>query len=284
MEQLLLDTGAVSVTLTDAQDQPIFEPGPGETPIWDEVTVVGLFPDSMPRQELESTINTKLAPLSLVPCSLSHLEDQDWERAWMTDYKPMRFGGRLWVCPTGMSVEAHGGVIMELDPGLAFGTGTHPTTALCLDWLAGHDLDGLDLIDYGCGSGILGIAALLLGARQVTGVDNDPQALTASRDNCAKNAIAAERFPLYLPGDFAHALAAGERGAADIVLANILAGPLVSLAGYLAAMTRPGGTILLSGILREQADEVVTAYANWFSVKDPVYQDDWVRLEGTREA
>ena len=229
-------------------------------------------------------ISAKLDTLHLAPCSLLLLEDQDWERAWMDDYKPMCFAGRLWVCPTGMAVEAGDAIIMELDPGLAFGTGTHPTTALCLEWLAQYDLSGKTLIDYGCGSGILGIAALLLGAERVLGVDNDPQALTATRDNCHKNNIDEARFPVYLPGDFAHALAGGDIGAVDIVLANILAGPLVSLAEYLAAMTRPDGMILLSGILREQAGEVMAAYAKGFSMEAPVYQEDWVRLEGRRES
>ena len=173
---------------------------------------------------------------------------------------------------------------MELDPGLAFGTGTHPTTALCLEWLAQHDLAGKTLIDYGCGSGILGIAALLLGADKVYGVDNDPQALTATRDNCVKNAIAETRFPVSLPNDFAGQLAAGTLAPVDIVLANILAGPLVSLARYLAAMTRPGGTILLSGILREQAGMVSNAYRPWFDLEEPEFRDDWTRLTGLRNA
>ena len=203
---------------------------------------------------------------------------------WLKDFKPICFGGRLWICPAGMPPESPDGVIMNLDPGLAFGTGSHPTTALCLEWLAEHDLETLSLVDYGCGSGILGIAALLLGADIVHGVDNDPQALVASRDNCTKNALAADRFPLYLPGDFAQDLAAARIQQVDIVLANILAGPLVSLAEYLAAMVKPGGMILLSGILREQAEEVSAAYENWFQVSDPVFQGDWTRLSGMRKS
>ncbi len=245
--------------------------------------MVGLFPAELPEQELSSRLNAELDSLSLAPCSFSLVEDQDWERAWMDDYKPMCFADRLWVCPTGMTVNAGDAIIMELDPGLAFGTGTHPTTALCLEWLAQQNLAGKTLIDYGCGSGILGIAALLLGAERVQGVDNDAQALTATRDNCRKNDLDEARFPVYLPGDFAHALAGADIGAVDIVLANILAGPLVSLAEYLAAMTRRGGTIILSGILREQADDVIAAYGNWFSMEQPVFQDDWVRLSGRRE-
>lgn len=284
VEQLLLTAGALSVTLTDSEDQPIFEPGPGETPIWDLVTVVGLFTDDMPKQVLETDLNAQLVALSLAPCTLSVVEDREWERAWLDDYKPMCFADTLWVCPTGMTDSVGVGVVMELDPGLAFGTGTHPTTAMCLEWLAGHKLADTNLIDYGCGSGILGIAALLLGAKTVYGVDNDPQALTATHDNCRKNTLEESRFPLYLPGDFAQALAAGDVKQTDIVLANILAGPLINLAQYLAAMTRPDGTILLSGILREQASDVMAAYENWFLFSKPVYQGDWARLEGKRHS
>lgn len=285
VEQLLLDVGALSVTLIDSEDQAIFEPGPGETPIWDLVTVVGLFPGDSPRETLEQDLNTKLASLHLAPCTLLLMEDQDWERAWLDDFKPMCFADRLWVCPTGLRpAESNQGVIMELDPGLAFGTGTHPTTALCLEWLAQNELSDKTLIDYGCGSGILGIAALLLGAQKVYGVDNDPQALQASGDNCEKNSLDRDRFPLYLPGDFANALSSAKVHQVDIVLANILAGPLVSLAEYLAAMVLPEGKILLSGILREQAEEVMAAYGNWFTVDDPVFQGDWTRLSGTRNS
>lgn len=222
--------------------------------------------------------------MSLAPCSLLLLEDQDWERAWLDDFKPMCFADRLWVCPTGIRPEHDQGVIMELDPGLAFGTGTHPTTAMCLEWLAQNDLCGQVLIDYGCGSGILGIAALLLGAKEIHGVDNDPQALQASGDNCEKNNLDRASFPLYLPGDFAKALSTGQLQPVDLVLANILAGPLISLAEYLAAMVKPQGRILLSGILQEQADEVMIAYEQWFSFEKPVFQGDWTRLSGMRKS
>lgn len=279
----MLDAGAVSVTYTDSEDQPLYEPAPGETPLWDNVTLVALFPAETPKQNLESTLEEKLSSLLLAPGSLLLLEDQDWERAWMEDFKPMGFGNNsLWVCPTGMTPESPGGVIMNLDPGLAFGSGTHPTTSLCLEWLAENKPEGLSLVDYGCGSGILGIAALLLDADIVYGVDNDPQALLASFDNCEKNAIAVEKFPLFLPGDYAQALSSGEITQVDIVLANILAGPLVALSEYLAAMAKPDGRILLSGILREQADQVMSAYSQWFEFNEPAVQGDWVRLDGKR--
>jgi len=248
------------------------------------VTVVGLFPGDSDAEKLSETINSALASHQLTACTLITVEDQDWERAWMDDFRPMEFGdGKLVVCPTGMHIDHGNAVIMELDPGLAFGTGTHPTTALCLDWLAENPPTGKTLIDYGCGSGILGIAALLLGGTVVYGVDNDPQALTATRDNLRKNNLPETQFPLYLPGDFAQALAAGSVGQADIMLANILAGPLVSLAQYLSAMTQEGGTIMLSGILAEQASEVMAAYAPWFTFSEPLISEGWVRLTGERK-
>ena len=279
----MLDAGAVSVTYTDSEDQPLYEPAPGETPLWDNVTLVALFSADMSKESLESVLAEKLAPLLLAPCSLLLLEDQDWERAWMDDFKPMGFGDNsLWVCPTGMTPESPGGVIMHLDPGLAFGSGTHPTTSLCLEWLAENKPAGLSLVDYGCGSGILGIAALLLDADIVYGVDNDPQALLASLDNCEKNGMNAEKFPLFLPGDYAQALSSGDVSQVDIVLANILAGPLVELSEYLAAMAKPEGRILLSGILCEQANEVMSAYNQWFVFNEPAVEGDWIRLDGKR--
>jgi len=279
----LLNSGALSVTLTDSRDQPIFEPGPGETPIWNEVAVVGLYDIETNPAYLRNTLENNLPDVAADHIDIATLEDQDWERAWMVDFKPMCFANRFWVCPTGFDVDAPDGVIMELDPGLAFGTGTHPTTAMCLEWLAGHDIKGMTMIDYGCGSGILGIAALLLGADHIYGVDNDPQALLATHDNCGKNHLNVDRFPCYLPADFAQALTRGDVSQVDMMLANILAGPLVSLAQYLAAMVRPGGGILLSGILREQADEVASAYSPWFDMAPPVFQEDWTRLEGQRK-
>jgi len=280
----LLEAGAVSVTLQDSEDQPLYEPAPGEIPLWDHVTVVGLFPADLSLEKLEKVVTEKLAPLSLTSFLLAPVKDQDWERVWLKDFKPVQFGETLWVCPNGMAPGTNEGVVMELDPGLAFGTGTHPTTAMCLEWLAEQNLQNLSLIDYGCGSGILGIAALLLGADIVHGVDNDPQALSATRDNCKKNAIVEEKFPLYLPGDFARTLSEGDVQQVDTLLANILAGPLVSLAQYLAAMVKPESSLLLSGILREQADEVMAAYGPWFTFTEPVIQDDWTRLEGKRKS
>jgi ribosomal protein L11 methyltransferase len=204
------------------------------------------------------------------------LEDKDWERAWMEHYQPMRFGQRLWVCPSWREPPEPDAVNLLLDPGLAFGTGTHPTTALCLEWLEGQALNAVQVIDYGCGSGILGIAALLLGAHHVMAVDIDPQALTATADNLARNRLPSERLSTYLP------LNAPKRQA-DVLLANILAGPLCELAPTLAERVRPGGRILLSGLLSQQADQLISTYSRWFAMDAPAEREGWIRLSGTRK-
>lgn len=284
VESVMLDAGAVSVTYTDSQDQPLYEPGPGETPIWDEVTLIALFPSKISKEKLESELTDKLSSFSLASCLLSLVEDQDWERAWMVDFKPMAFGkNSFWICPAGMKPDNAGGVVMSLDPGLAFGSGTHPTTSLCLEWLAVNKPEGLSLVDYGCGSGVLGIAALLLKAEIVYGVDNDPQALLASLENCEKNNIDSKKFSLFLPGDFAQSISAGDVRQVDIVMANILASPLVELSEYLSALVKPEGQILLSGILEKQSDKVLNAYEAWFEFNEPEINGDWVRLDGKRK-
>ena len=255
-------------------DQPIFEPGPGETPIWNEVTVVGLYADDIDSDALKEAIDGALASLSLAPCTLSLIEDQDWERAWLVDFKPLCFGDRLWVCPTGFEVDAGAGVIMELDPGLAFGTGTHPTTALCLEWLARHDLKDMRLIDYGCGSGILAIAAARLGAKPVYAVDIDPQCLAVTRENARQNDVERQ-----LQVGSAEVL---DCPATDVLLANILAGPLVQLAPRLSALVRPGGSIVLSGLLAEQIDVCLAAYGPSFTMDPAQIEGDWAMLTGRR--
>ena len=273
-EDALLALGAVSVTFMDAEDQPIFEPDLGTTPLWSHTHLLALFEadtdlDKLPAQ-LE-LMTGKPAPESMV----ERIEDQDWERSWMANFQPMRFGQRLWIVPSWHEAPEPGAVNLLLDPGLAFGTGTHPTTALCLEWLDSQDLHGCDLLDFGCGSGILAIAGLLLGARQAIGTDIDPQALEASRDNAGRNGIAAVQFPLYLPADL-------PPGQADVLVANILAGPLVSLAGQITSLVRSGGRLALSGILAEQAEEVCAAYRSSF-VLDPVAEKDgWIRITGKR--
>ncbi|MEO4047762.1 50S ribosomal protein L11 methyltransferase [Pseudomonas sp. CAU 1711] len=273
-EDALLGVGAVSVTFMDAEDQPIFEPDLGTTPLWSHTHLLALFEADTDATNLVAHLEL-LTGGALPEHQIERIEDQDWERSWMDNFQPMRFGRRLWIVPSWHAAPEPGAVNLLLDPGLAFGTGTHPTTALCLEWLDGQDLAGCVVIDFGCGSGILAIAALLLGAPQARGTDIDPQALEASRDNASRNGIAAERFPVYLPADM-------PQQPADVVVANILAGPLVSLAPQITALVKTGGRLALSGILAEQAEEVRAAYAEAFELDPTAVKDGWVRISGIR--
>lgn len=271
----LMEAGALSVSFLDAGDQPLFEPPLGTTPVWAQTRVVGLFEEGGDMAAIRSALGRRFGEERLRDWSEETLADQAWERAWLEHFRPMRFGSRLWVCPTGFTIEESDAVVMLLDPGLAFGTGTHPTTALCLEWLDAADLRGASVLDYGCGSGILGIAAALLGAASVRAVDIDPQALAATAENAAKNRVG-ERIVISLPGDLPDF-------ESDIVLANILANPLMELADELRSRVRPGGRIVLSGILAEQADAVASAYAQkGFEMEPAVFSEDWVRLAGVR--
>ncbi len=273
-EDRLLAMGAVSVTFMDAEDQPIYEPDLGTTPLWSRTHLLGLFEDSMGAATLEQELQHAFAA-ALPEFAIEELPDQDWERSWMDDFQPMRFGQRLWVVPSWHSAPDPEAVNMLLDPGLAFGTGTHPTTALCLEWLDGQQLQGCKVLDFGCGSGILAIAALLLGAEHATCTDIDPQALEATADNAGRNAIMPSRYSLHLPSEM-------PQQQYDRVLANILAGPLVELAPQLAGFCRPGGRLVLSGILAEQAEDVRQAYAGNFTLDPTSELDGWVRISGTR--
>ncbi|RRV32765.1 50S ribosomal protein L11 methyltransferase [Stutzerimonas stutzeri] len=276
LEDQLLQLGAVSVTFMDAEDQPIFEPDLNTTPLWSHTHLLALF-------EADTDPDALLAHLQLLrggdlpEHQTEVIEDQDWERSWMDNFQPMRFGHRLWIVPSWHAAPEPDAVNLLLDPGLAFGTGTHPTTALCLEWLDAQTLDDRSLLDFGCGSGILAIAGLLLGARQAVGTDIDPQALEASRDNAERNGIAPERFTLYLPEQL-------PQEPADVVVANILAGPLVSLAQQITALVKPGGRLALSGILAEQADEVRGAYSGAFDLDPSADKDGWVRISGVRRS
>ncbi|MCL6690898.1 50S ribosomal protein L11 methyltransferase [Pseudomonas sp. R3.Fl] len=273
-EDALLEVGAVSVTFMDAEDQPIFEPDLGTTPLWTHTHLLALFEDGTDEAALLAHLQL-LTGGELPQHQVEVVEDQDWERSWMDNFKPMRFGRRLWIVPSWHEAPEPEAVNLLLDPGLAFGTGTHPTTALCLEWLDGQELAGDTVLDFGCGSGILAIAALLLGAKRALGTDIDPQALEASRDNATRNGIDPALFPVYLPAD----LPAGQ---ADVVVANILAGPLVSLAGQLTSLVKPGGRLALSGILAEQAEEVRAAYADAFELEPTAEREGWVRISGRR--
>ncbi len=274
LEDQLLELGAVSVTFMDAEDQPIFEPDLGTTPLWSHTHLLALFEDGTDGDAVLAHLRL-LRGGELPEHQVERIEDQDWERSWMDNFQPMRFGQRLWIVPSWHEAPEPDAVNLLLDPGLAFGTGTHPTTALCLEWLDGQDLAGCTVLDFGCGSGILAIAALLLGAPQAVGTDIDPQALEASRDNADRNGIDPARFPVYLPADL-------PPQPADVVVANILAGPLVQLAPTITALVKNGGRLALSGILAEQAEEVRAAYAGAFDLDPTAVKDGWVRISGVR--
>ena len=277
-EDLLLEAGCAAVTFEDAKDQPIFEPELGTTPLWGSTVITGLF---AAEHDLESTLaflnEQKLSVKGgdKIEFKAEILEDKDWEREWMTHYHPMQFGPNFWVCPSWIEVPDANAVNLMLDPGLAFGTGTHPTTALCLEYLASHSMHNRTVIDYGCGSGILGIAAILLGASAVSGVDIDPQALTATQDNLLRNNLDKERLPVFFPESF-------ESEPVDLVIANILAGPLKELAPTLAELVKSGGQLILSGLLVEQADEFISTYSEWFDMEPPSTKEEWVRLTGRK--
>lgn len=272
IEDALIACGALSVTLQDNADQPIFEPALGETPLWQDTRVVGLFEADADTQDITRRLQ--------LPADIAHawhvLEDKDWEREWMSRYQPIQCGANLWICPSWIAPPDPTATNILLDPGLAFGTGTHPTTFLCLQWLSEQEVQGRKVVDYGCGSGILGIAALLLGAQCVTGVDIDPQALLATQDNAERNGIAKHRLPVYFPNR-------APTDASDVVLANILAGPLVELSMTLGPLLKPGGLLCLSGILHTQAQSVMEAYAPFIDF-DPVRQkEEWVCLSGQKK-
>lgn len=273
----LENLGAVAVSLYDAQDQPLLEPLPGTTPLWPKVKVVGLFDKEVSVEMLE-TLKSVCPGLEY---RLSPLEDKEWTRTWLDHFKPMQFGQRLWIAPFShpFETEDKDAIIIRLDPGLAFGTGTHPTTELCLRWLDAHPPLGQHVIDYGCGSGILGIAALLLGAKKVTAIDYDPQALLSTRENAHRNQIKdeelvkfhSEQVPIDLPK-------------AQSVLANILAEPLIQLAPKLREACDLGGTIVLSGLLTSQIEAVKAAYDPWFQFDPAQIKEDWVLLTAKRIA
>jgi len=275
LESLMLATGAVAVTMEDNADQPVLEPGVGETPLWWQTRLTGLYPADTAMAGVLAAFPAEL--LQQANQRVEILEDKDWEREWMQHYRPMAFGRRLWVCPSWLEPPDPNAVNLLLDPGLAFGTGTHPTTALCLAELDGMALDGACVVDYGCGSGILAVAALRLGARAALGVDNDPQALVATRDNAARNGIPAAALQVALPGAYDNA--AWSRRSA-VVVANILAGPLAELSDTLLGLLSPGGTLLLSGLLDSQAPGLCAHYAGRIPLAVASEKDGWVCLRG----
>lgn len=275
VEEALFAAGALAVTLEDAADAPVLEPGPGETPLWPEVRVVGLFDGAADPVATRHLVEASLGDAARrIRIGTREVADRVWEREWLRDFRPMRFGKRLWICPGGQTVDATDARVLELDPGLAFGTGTHPTTALCLEWLDAARLDGRTVLDYGCGSGILALAALKLGAAHAVGIDNDPQALLATQENADRNGLL-DRIAVLRPDELPETTR-------DIVMANILAGPLIELAPRIAAATAVGGDIVLAGLLDEQAEPVAAAYRPWFDIRTWARRAGWTALTGTR--
>lgn len=272
-EEILLSHGALAVSFIDAEDDPVLEPGPGETPLWNNTVALGLFADTTEPAPIEAALQEQLPDGASIACSRELIEDQDWVRVWLKDCPPLKFGERLWVCPREKRVDEAGAVTLILDPGLAFGTGTHPSTALCLEWLSTNDIDGSKVLDFGCGSGILAIAALKLGAAQALCTDIDPQAITATLDNAADNGVGARLRTIAADESFVPF-------PADLILANILARPLIQLAPLLASSLRPGGRIVLAGLLDRQAEEVRSAYSDWIEFDPDVSKEGWTRLAG----
>lgn len=269
------ELGAVSVTFLDAHDTPIYEPKPGDFILWDTTIAIGLF-------DAEIDADAIIEQLKSFPFGnkgqykVEQLEDKDWIREWMDSFKPIQFGQKLWICPSWCEAPDPEAVNVILDPGLAFGTGTHPTTSLCLKWLD-QQISGKELVvDFGCGSGILAVAALKLGADKVIGIDIDPQALQASEANAERNQVT-EKLELYLPENQPEAQA-------DIVVANILAGPLRELAEIITAYVKPGGKLAMSGILESQAESIHQIYSQWFDLEPTEIEGDWCRVSGTKKA
>lgn len=269
-ESALWAAGAVSVTYLDAADHPVHEPGPGEMLLWPEVVLVGLFEGGVDQLAIAGTMQR--AGLITAPTAIRFepLAERDWERAWMDQYQPLQFGRGLWICPSHIEPDPSWPLVIRLDPGLAFGSGTHPTTAMCLEWIDGHDVADRQVIDFGCGSGILAIACALKGAARVIAVDHDPQALLATADNAGRNGVA-DVIDCREPASF-------DLTPADCVLANILAGPLIELAPLLSDCVKSGGRLILSGILHGQAADVAAAYTERFKLVDQSVREDWVRL------
>jgi ribosomal protein L11 methyltransferase len=272
---LLTDLGAEAVTYRDAEDNPIFEPPIGQSVYWQQSLVTGLFSADTDMQPIIQALSQSGWFNDGLQYKTDPLEDKDWERAWMDSFHPIQCGQQLWICPSWCPVPDPAAVNLLLDPGLAFGTGTHPTTFQCLQWLDGADLKGKTVVDFGCGSGILAIAALLLGAERAIGIDIDQQALIASKDNAERNGVA-DRLELYLPSQ-------QPQLQADLVLANILAGPLQELAEVISAYVATGGDLIMSGILDRQIDQVTSAYQHQFSFSSPRVQEQWAMLHAQRK-
>lgn len=274
LSNALESLGALAITLQDAQDQPIYAPGLGETPLWDKIKLTSLFDEYADMQNIMTELQNQFGEEISKHHTEELITDQAWEHTWKNDFKPQCYLNKLWIYPSWEVPENRSEHSLILDPGLAFGTGKHPTTQLCLTWLA-KNISNPDLvIDYGCGSGILGIAAIKLGAKKVFAVDNDPQALIATRENAELNEIPKEQLRTFLPEELAPVRA-------DVLIANILALPLIELSTHFSQLLKPGAKIVLSGILANQVDAIKTAYSTWAKFDPPELQQDWACLTGT---
>jgi len=276
-DMLMEEAGALSITFLDAHDTPVFEPLPGETRLWGDTDILALFDAQADTNFIIQQIKSSNMLEQDFAYKVEQLEDKDWEREWMDNFHPMKFGERLWICPSWRDIPEPDAVNVMLDPGLAFGTGTHPTTALCLEWLEGLDLSGKTVIDFGCGSGILAIAAIKLGAKQVIGIDIDPQALLASQDNAQRNGVA-DKLEVYLPKD------QPEHLLADVVVANILAGPLRELSPIIKSLVKPEGHLAMSGVLDTQAEDVASYYHQDFKLDPTKELNEWCLIAGCKQS
>ncbi len=272
IEDFFLEHEAQSVTFVDAKDTPMYEPKPGELRLWPDTLVVAMFNESTNTSKIINQLKVQF-PFLDSP-EMETLEDKEWERAWMDDFHPMKFGNKLWICPSWTAPPEPDAVNILLDPGLAFGTGTHSTTRLCLEWLDALDLNNKLVVDFGCGSGILSIAALKLGAAKVVGIDIDPQAIQASQENAKRNDVD-HLLDLYLPEH-------QPSTQADIVVANILASPLIELRSIITSYCKIGGQLVMSGILKEQAEQILSSYETSFRFEPVAHDQEWVRISGIR--
>ncbi|MEE9444084.1 MAG: 50S ribosomal protein L11 methyltransferase [Cocleimonas sp.] len=274
--------GALSITWQDAEDNPVLEPLPGETPLWESLIITALFDSDTDLSYLTKQLNSNISTWEIQDFHTEVLQDQDWERVWMKDFHPMCFGKNLWIIPSNTpdseveEIQKKGKpTTILLDPGLAFGTGTHPTTALCLEWLDENPPKGLTVVDYGCGSGILAVAAAKLEATSIIATDIDPQALTATKDNMLRNQITLDKILCFLPEDC-------PKTPVDLVLANILCGPLLELFHQLNALVNTGGKIVISGLLETQKQSIIDTYSTHFTNFDVKQQGDWIRISATK--
>ncbi|MDF3055578.1 MAG: ribosomal protein methyltransferase [Gammaproteobacteria bacterium] len=275
ISDLLTNAGAIAVTLESGGQEALFEPPPGATPLWQHTKIAALFEEGANLGRVISFLKMAVPPhIPLVP-KISTIEERDWQQVCEAQFKPICFRDKLWICPSWHDVPDKKIPYVILDPGLAFGTGSHPTTALCLEWLVDHVKPGDTVIDYGCGSGILGISAIKLGATKVWAIDNDPQALQATQENALRNNINRDTLTAALPNALPNIQC-------DLLVANILANPLVELAPHFATLIKSGGGIALSGILHSQIDAIENAYAPWFQLKVPILNEEWVRISGRK--